>query len=792
MDVGAAVRARASAVREEAADASRERSISPSEERSAGAIVDEALVRGGLTTRRHDFGEEGRKAGTLAVLTEAKEVLTSDDLDEPTRLFAIAHELGHHHLHGDEHLKDGYGLSLRYEDGCVFVDGYSHRSLKEVQADLFAWEFLCPSAALLRRLTAGDTPEQVARRLGLPGDLVRGQAINALLRTSKDEIRPWSDVRPRSLSPEQEACTAGSPEPVLVLGGPGTGKTTVLVDAVRMAMVAKERASGMLFVAATKASAERHHAALSADWPKLAGHAFFGTFEDLAHEIVVRWPTSVERTEAFSILDRVAALDAYRSAVSMGRLAAAKGDSLRALDSARLRRRDQVPDDITIRAEVFDDLLADEDRVDGGGLVTLAIEVLQADAGARESLRRRFTHIFVDDLQDAAPAAVTLLRLLRDHARVVAAADPTQSLDGFRGRSGASVPAFTSEFSPQVRTLSRNHRSPVPIAAIVGAFQAGHPISDDPSGSVLSVGAVANPSAEASAVAARVVDLRKQGVPFRSQVVLTWANSDLDTLADVLRKHEVPILHLGNLLQRKEIQGVLSFLRMVLDPSDEHLIAAASLLHPAVAPDETREILREATCYGEAVATFLKRERCPSSVDEASRLRILCLIGQCEAAKRGPFTARLVDWLHEPGGVLTPLLSDTRPAEVRMALVALHHLLNICRDHEVMGGTIQDLESRIKHARSLEQRTRFHEVSVEMPDVDAVRLLTIRSSRGREFDVVHAVGLHAKTRKVRSVTTDADERANVTVALSRARERLHVSWSAALGRSGARPLIQTA
>ena len=785
MEVGSAVRAKAAKVRRRAARALTARGRTPV------AILDAALVQAGLTTAPFDFGEPGREAGTRATLTPENVILTSLALDEPGRLFAIAHELGHHHLHDDEHLAEGFGLRPIVRDGWVFADGYSYRSVKEVQADLFAWEFLCPSGLLGRRLGAGATPQRLAAALGLPPDLVRGQAVNALLRTDVGP-RVRRPPRPRTLDPEQKACVVRHDRPTLVLGGPGSGKTTLLLERARHVLRESGRPSGVLFIASSRTAAERHHASLSQRWPSLAGHAFFGTFEDLAHEIVVRWPHSVGRTDDFRMLDRVAALEAYRSGAGLGRRDAG-ACGLRVVDGARLGGH-VGQNGAADLAKDHDLALAKADKVDGGGLVALANHVLDSHPDASHSLGLRFNHVMVDDLQDAPPAAVTLLTRFAMRASILATADPAQAIDGFRGRSGAAVDAFSSAFAPTVRTLARNHRSSAPIAAVVTALRSRPAGPVIPWDVALSAEAFPNPSTEAEAVAARVVELERRNVPFGKQAVITWANADLDAVADALRRRHVPIVHLGDLSLRREVSHVLAFVRFALHPTDDHLSAAAALPRYAVSPAELDAVVRQAKRGGLGVAKLVGERAAGAGAAGSAWPRLSRLFAEASSIGGGPLTAGVVDWLFASDGLLAPLLRDSRSLEARMTLTAIHLLLGILRDHEVMEAKVTGaegvarLDRRVRSARSLEQRTRFREVSTAMPDVDAVELLTVRASRGREFETVHAFGLHRKPRKAGSIEKVEDERANLAVALSRARTSLHVSWSLTVDRCDVRPL----
>ena len=192
-------------------------------------------------------------------------IWVSSDLDPATRLFAIAHELGHYVLHRGEGIRvfapcDQQAIDqqadpadLRAEDRVV--EEYSPRVRREREASAFAGELLAPLAAVRRIFTAdsGVDAPHIARHFGISQMLAARRLIDALLAAA----RPGEDVN----APVQEATNgavanrepgaliarldpwqrvaARAQGPALVVAGPGTGKTATLVG--RVAHLVEER-----------------------------------------------------------------------------------------------------------------------------------------------------------------------------------------------------------------------------------------------------------------------------------------------------------------------------------------------------------------------------------------------------------------------------------------------------------------------------------------------------------------------------------------------------------------------
>lgn len=151
-------------------------------DRRAAAIVAAALDNDDLQVRRMAFAP-----GILGSLDRSSRLINVAENQEPrNELVTIAHEIGHFHLHLDPHSEVTVQPSSLGGDpvdsGAGRVQGYSPRERKEVQADIFAGEFLCPSDWLRDEYVVhGKRPEAIAAEIGLPYSLVLNQMIRALL-----------------------------------------------------------------------------------------------------------------------------------------------------------------------------------------------------------------------------------------------------------------------------------------------------------------------------------------------------------------------------------------------------------------------------------------------------------------------------------------------------------------------------------------------------------------------------------------------------------------------------------
>ena len=201
MDAWADIRRKARACHQKALTAAKG-------DRRAASIIAAALKNDSLETRPYTFA-----LGTLGSLDRsARLVNVAKGLDPVQERVVIAHEIGHFHLHRDPRnevtaLAPGLGGDP-IDSGAGRVEGYSPRERKEVQADIFAGEFLCPADWLQNEelLTHGPRrPADITKDIGVPPGLVLNQAIRALLlpplgeapaRQSEPKLIPWILRRP--------------------------------------------------------------------------------------------------------------------------------------------------------------------------------------------------------------------------------------------------------------------------------------------------------------------------------------------------------------------------------------------------------------------------------------------------------------------------------------------------------------------------------------------------------------------------------------------------------------------
>ena len=207
-------------------------------DRRASSLIAAALLIDDLEVEHYEPGSIVDQS-VLGFLERAARLINIASRQKPEdEVVVIGHEIGHYKLHHDPRNEVTVTSQILggdpIESGAGRVEGYSSRERKEIQADVFAGEFLCPSDWLRGEFIGrGRRPAEIAAQLGLPLNLVINQTIRALLLPPIRPAAPAGATHEVVLDDSQKAAATWNDGPLLVDAGPGTGKTRTLVHRIK-------------------------------------------------------------------------------------------------------------------------------------------------------------------------------------------------------------------------------------------------------------------------------------------------------------------------------------------------------------------------------------------------------------------------------------------------------------------------------------------------------------------------------------------------------------------------------
>lgn len=260
--------------------------------------------------------------------------------------------------------------------------------------------------------------------------------------------------------------------PLLVLAGPGTGKTTTLVEAIVDRIEQRgARPDEVLALTFSRRAAEQLRDRVTARLGRTMATPLSSTFHSFAYALVRRYAPAELYAAPLRLLsapeqdvvlqellttnpESVRWPDGLRAAVGTrgfakevhAVLARARERGLDPDELVALGEREGAPELVAAGAflEQYLDVLGDQSAVDYPDLVARA--VIEANLH-RDELRRRLGHVFVDEYQDTDPSQVALLRALAGDGRdLTVVGDPDQSIYGFRGADVRGILDFPRQF----------------------------------------------------------------------------------------------------------------------------------------------------------------------------------------------------------------------------------------------------------------------------------------------------------------------------------------------------------
>ena len=473
-------------------------------------------------------------------------------------------------------------------------------------------------------------------------------------------------------------------------------------------------------------------------------------------------------------------------------------------------------------AEIYADherLLADRGALDSGDLVLRAFALLHERPEVRERVGRRFTHILVDEYQDANFAQTMLVGLLCEAGReLVVAGDDDQAVHRFRGAAQKNFSDFRRAFpDAPVIELAESRRSGRAIVAAAAAVVAPIPGRAQERGAQYrGVGApagaredgfvhfwaCASERAQAQAVAAEAERLIAGGVGAdRIGVFVRSVAADGPVVEAALEERAVPFRLTGSAayFQRAEVRDVLAWLRVLADPNDSGA-AVRALSRPPIALHSvdiarlTQLARRRKLDMPSAVAAALDGPQLtPEGRDRAQAFLRLYRAASLAFEDRRPdrFVLRLIERI----GVRRQQVFATQAGTVE-------RLRNIARLPELAAAymrrepqaTPRDFTRYVKAVADSGVREEEAGPTAAAP---AVRVASMREAKGTELDHAFVLGLSAARIPGREPAPGAEAvpdallkerlppagaheeamRRLLHVAMTRAREGLVLSWA---------------
>jgi ATP-dependent DNA helicase Rep len=415
------------------------------------------------------------------------------------------------------------------------------------------------------------------------------------------------------------------------------------------------------------------------------------------------------------------------------------------------------------------------------------VTVLQRDDEARSAWRERIRYLLVDECQDTNAAQYQFLKLLAGRrGAFTCVGDDDQSIYAWRGADPGNLDNLARDY-PDLRVvkLEQNYRCAQRVLRAANALIAHNPHahpkklwSAHADGERIRVMECRDADHEADRVAAQLAFLHeKHALAWSDCAVLYRGNHQARPLEKALRLARVPYHLTGALsfLDRAEVKDVLAYLRLIANPDDD-----AAFLRVVNVP--RREI----------GATTLERLGELAQSKHLSMLR--AAHSQSMLQHLAPRPAAALAGFVELMGALTQEARHARATD--LVETVLHrtrygeHIAQSSKDPTLRERRLGNLRELMNWFRAMDSgKARTGDLAAQLALLnhadrddggDAVRLMTLHAAKGLEFRSVHIVGCEDGTLPHEGAIDEGrldEERRLLYVGITRAKERLHLSYS---------------
>jgi DNA helicase-2/ATP-dependent DNA helicase PcrA len=409
--------------------------------------------------------------------------------------------------------------------------------------------------------------------------------------------------------------------------------------------------------------------------------------------------------------------------------------------------------------------------------------------------QNRFRYILVDEYQDTNHSQYLIVRALSDRFQnICVVGDDAQSIYAFRGANINNILNFQRDYDAvKVFRLEQNYRSTKNIVNAANSIIDKNETKLDKvvwtaneEGPKIKVHRSLTDGDEGRYVASTIFESKMQNQLNNSDFAILYrTNAQSRSIEDALRKRDIPYRIYGGLsfYQRKEIKDVLSYLRLIINPSDEEALKRI-INFPARGIGQTTidKLIVAANGYDKSIFEIIQNlDKFDVSINSGTKTKLdnfATMIASFQVMNQTANAFELAEHVTKVSGLLREFNNDGTPEGIAR-MENIEELLNGIKDF--VEGQRELADSTGSLTEFLEDVALATDLDADKGDANHVALMTIHLAKGLEFPNVFIVGLEedlfpsAMSMNTRSELEE--ERRLFYVALTRAEKQAYLTYA---------------
>ena len=604
------------------------------------------------------------------------------------------------------------------------------------------------------------------------------------------------------LNDKQYEAVVNTEGPCLVIAGAGSGKTKVLTHKIAYLIGEKNVLPwNILAITFTNKAANEMKERIANLVGDVAKDIWMGTFHSICVRILRRFIDRIGFDSSFIIFDtsdqrtlikgciKTIGLDdkMFTDRSVLSEISNAKNEMLEPEQYTARVNGDFRKEKIALVYEMYQKRLRENNAIDFDDIINYTIKILMDNPDVLDYYANKFQYVLVDEYQDTNKAQFTLITLLASrHGNITVVGDNDQGIYSFRGADISNILNFERDFpGTKIIKLEQNYRCTGNILKAANAVIKNNEVkykkqlwTENETGNLPKVYSASNEYDEGTYIANQIEHLkREEYYKYSDFAILYRMNTQSRAIEEILRRESIPYKIIGGLkfYERKEIKDIISYLRLIQNPSDnlslkriinepKRGIGKTSLDNIEKIAEDSNvsmyEVIKNADQYG-LNRVFLNSREFVNTIEELKNKKDEMTISDLikETLKKSGYTKAL---------------ENENTIEAENIIENLDEFLTVAIEFE-------EESADNKLSDFLEGITLSSDIDDMEDTEDTVTLMTLHSANGLEFPVVFLVGMEEGIfpgyKSISEPKELEEERRLCYVGITRAKQNLFLTCS---------------